>query len=114
MKPKIILPAVAAILAVAFVFAGSAFKDVPASTFDYVMTTGDKTNPLHRTNPANYTQQSGTLSCPSGSTAFCKIRATDNGSGKPIISSGTPLYNALNVSGPLPNEADNLVWRRSN
>jgi len=118
LKKIVIIPVITvlviAVLAVGFsAFTKKVESKIKLSDFDYEMTSGDQTNPSDRINPANYTQESGTISCPMGSDAFCKIHATDNGSGKPIIANGSALYNALNASGSLPAEVPGVVWLRA-
>ncbi|MBX3253293.1 MAG: hypothetical protein KF862_04045 [Chitinophagaceae bacterium] len=114
MKYKMMLSIFAVIAAITLALGITAFKSDKLADFDYVMTSGNPALNSDRINSANYTKQTGTVNCPEGSDAFCKIHATDNGSGKPIITSGTALYNALNVNSSLPTEVGGSVWRKAN
>ena len=115
-KLKIIIPVFTAIVAIVVTLFASAFthKSVEnkkkLDTFYYQMTSGNASSPSDRIDPGNYTQLSGSLSCPSGSSHFCQIKAEDDGSGQPIISSGTALYNALDVNAPVPTAVPDEVF----
>lgn len=116
---KAIIPVFTVIVALVLTIVVSAFnnkhgvKSTKLANFDYVMISGDPSDPADRTNPDNYQKQTGTISCPSGSAQFCKINAADDGTvnHKPVIPNPSALRTALiNSNQTLPAPLTNQVW----